>query len=185
MSKKKTSPTPKTPNSKDESSYGFPTGMVAQTIRKIISPTLSNHDVECITVVLVYHLMLEEKINVLIYKWLTNHLPVMSGKSKKGLSVNDVAKDELNKYITRLDFVKKLDLIRPLGTLLWQGDSKGIFRDIHKINEARIEIVHRLDIKNIKFGNKSLATEDGLERFLDLAQQRLLNILDLIELIGE
>ena len=185
MTKNKNSQIPgtATANVKEESSLGFPIGRVAQSIRRIISPSFSSHDVECITVVLVSHLMIEKRINALIIKWLTNHLPKMSNKNKHGDSVNDVAREELDKYINKLDFVKKLQLIKPLGTLLWGDDGKDIFKDIYKINNARVEIAHRLDIKTIKIDNLSLASETGVERFLDLAQQRLLNISDLIELI--
>jgi len=168
---------------KEESPLGFPIGRVAQTIRRIISPSFSNHDVECITVVLVSHLMIEKRINSLIIKWLTTRLPDMGGRNKHGVSVNDVAREELVKYIDNLDFVKKLKLIKPLGTLLWGDDSEDIFKDIYKINDARIKIAHGLDIKSVKIGNQSLTTEAGVERFLDLAQQRLLNVSDLIELI--
>jgi hypothetical protein len=127
--------------------------------------------------------MIEERINSLIVKWLTNHLPEMSSKNRHGVSVNDVARDEIVKYVDKLDFAKKLNFIKPLGTLLWGDDSKGIFKDFFKINNARVEIAHRLDIKNIRISNKSLDTEVGIERFLDLAQQRLLNVSDLIEFI--
>jgi hypothetical protein len=106
----------------------------------------------------------------------------MSTKNK-GVSVNDVARNELITFVDKLDFVKKLNLIKPLGTLLWGDESKDIFKDFHKINQARTNIAHRLDIESIKFDNKSLATESGVEKFLNLAQQRLLNVGDLIELI--
>ena len=183
MSEKQDSHLPGAAALEEKSLLGFQIGRVAQTIRTIISPGLSNHDVECITVILVSHLMIEERINSLIIKWLTNHLPEMGSKNKHGVPVNDVAREELVKYIDKLDFVKKLTLIKPLGTLLWGDDSKDIFNDIYKINNARIEIAHRLDIESIKINNQSLSTEAGVERFLDLAQQRLLNISDLIELI--
>ncbi|OPY06248.1 MAG: hypothetical protein A4E66_02268 [Syntrophus sp. PtaB.Bin001] len=162
---------------------GFPIGRVAQTIRKIISPSFSNHDVESIAVVLVSHLMIEERINDLIIKWLTGHIPEMASKNRQGVPVNEVARDEIEDYINKLDFSKKLKLIKPLGTLLWGDDSEAIFRDFYKINNARVEIAHRLDLKSVKFDNFSLATEVGLEKFLDLAQQRLLNVSDLKELI--
>lgn len=183
MSKEKSSQIPGTASIVEESSLGFPIGRVAQSIRKVIGPSLSNHDVECITVVLVSHLMIEERINSLIVKWLTNHLPEMSSKNRHGVSVNDVARDEIVKDVDKLDFAKKLNFIKPLGTLLWGDDSKNIFKDFFKINNARVEIAHRLDIKNIRISNKSLDTEAGIERFLDLAQQRLLNVSDLIEFI--
>ena len=66
---------------------------------------------------------------------------------------------------------------------MWGDDSESIFKDFYKINNARVEIAHRLDIKSIRIDNKPLDTEAGVERFLDLAQQRLLNVSDLIELI--
>lgn len=168
---------------KEESLSDFPVGKIARTIREIISPSFSSHDVECITVVLVSHLMIEERINSLIITWLTNHLPETSRKNKHGVSFNDVARNELVKYVDKLDFTKKLNLIKPLGTLLWGDDSEGIFKDFYKINMARVEIAHRLNIKSVQIDNQSLATEEGVERFLDLAQQRLLNLSDLIELI--
>jgi hypothetical protein len=170
-------------NAFDESFLGFHSGKVAQSIREIISPALSKHDVESITVVLVSHLMIVEKINGLIIKWLTARLPEMNSMNSRGVPVNDVARDELENYIKKLDFSKKLSFIKPLGTLLWGDDSKAIFDDFYKINNARVEIAHRLDLKKIKFDNFSLDTEASLERFLDLAQQRLLNISDLEELI--
>jgi len=170
-------------NDFDESYLGFPNGKVAQSIRKIISPSLSKHDVEAITIVLVSHLMIEEKINELIIKWLTIHLPKMGSKNKKGVPINDAAHEEIEEYVKKMDFSKKLKFIKPLGTLLWSDDSKDIFNDFYKINNARVEIAHRLDLTKIKFGNHSLATEAGIEKFLDLAQHRLLNVSDLVELI--
>jgi hypothetical protein len=167
----------------EETLSGFPIGRVAQTIRKIISPSFSAHDVESITVVLVSHLMIEERINGLIIKWLTDHLPVMGSKNRHGVPVNEVARTEIEDYVNKLDFSKKLSLIKPLGTLLWGDDSEAIFKDFHKINKARVDIAHRLDLKTVKFDNHSLGTEAGVEKFLDLAQQRLLNISDLEELI--
>lgn len=168
---------------KEESHSGFSLGRVAETIRKTISPTFSSHDVECIAVVLVSHLMIEERINTLIVKWLANNLPNMGGKNKQGISVNEIARNELVAYVEKLDFIKKLTLIKPLGTLLWGDDSKDIFKDFYKINDARVEIAHRLDVKNTRIENLSLATEEGVEKFLDLSHQRLLNVSDLIELI--
>ena len=54
-------------------------------------------------------------------------------KNKKGEPVNDAAIDEITKFVDKLDFVKKLNLIKPLGTLLWADDSKEIFKDFLKL----------------------------------------------------
>ncbi len=169
-------------NNEDNSFLGFPTGKVAESIRKVISPNFSSHDVEAITVILVSHLMIEKNINTLLYKWMTDRLPEMSTKIKD-IPVHVVAKEELENVINKLDFAKKLSLIKPLGTLLWGADSKDIFKDFYKINNVRVEIAHRLNFEKIKFENQALNSEEGLEHFLNLAQQRNINISDLIELI--
>ena len=98
----------------------------------------------------------EERINSLIIKWLTNHLPEMGSRKKHRVSVNDIARGELVKYVDKLDFSNKLSLIKPLGTLLWGDDSEDIFKDFFKINNARVEIAHRLDINGIRVDNLSL-----------------------------
>ena len=170
-------------NAYDESFLGFPIGKVAQSIRKVISPKFSNHDVESITIILVSHLMIEREINALLLKWMTDHLPEMSTKTKNDISVNDLAIEALEKVINKLDFVKKLNLIKPLGILLWGDDSKDIFSDFYKINDIRVEVAHRLNFEKVKIENFSIGSEEGVERFLNLAQQRLLNISDLMELI--
>ena len=170
-------------NAFDESFLGFPVGKIAQSIRKVISPQFSNHDVESITIILVSHLMIERKINELLLKWMAGHFPKMSIKIKKNIPVNNLAIIELEKVINKLDFVKKLNLIKPLGILLWGDDSEDIFKDFYKINDIRVEVAHRLNFEKIKIKNLSNSSEEGVEQFLNLAQQRLLNISDLMELI--
>lgn len=161
--------------------YGFPVGKVAEAMRKILTPSFTRHHVESISAVLVIHLMIEEQINILINKWMLKGLPSFKGKIK-GQPVDDYARFELKNNINRLDFSKKLDMIKPLGTLLWADESDGIFKDVRKINNVRVEIAHRLDFEKIKFRNKAISTEAGLDAFLDLAHQRLQNLIDLAEI---
>jgi len=178
-------PATKENDHKVESSLGFPVGKVAKSLRGIIHRGLSDHDVECITVVLVSHMMIEDRMNNLIYKWMTKCLPKISCETKDGKSVNEVAEELILSCISKLEFTKKVDFIKPLGVLLWTDDAEGIFKDIYKINNVRVEVVHRLDVIKIKFKGKSINTEDGLEAFFELAQQRLTNISDLIELVEQ
>ena len=44
------------------SSMGFPTGRVAQTLRKILYPELTDHEVEAIIVCLMAHLLIENSL---------------------------------------------------------------------------------------------------------------------------
>jgi len=111
----------------DESFLGFPIGKVAQSIRKVISPKFSNHDVESITIILVSHLMIEREINALLLKWMTGHLPEMSTKTKNDISVNDLALEELEKVINKLDFEKKLNRINREVYVRFRERLKGRF----------------------------------------------------------
>ncbi len=184
MTRKRSSKSPKHDQMEGKSFDGFQLGSVAQNIRKVVHSDLSNHDVECISVVLISHLMLENRINLLIYTWLTGHLPIMGIDKDSKDDVNEIAKLNLRKYVEGMDFIKKVNLIKPLGLLLWPKSSDSFFKDILKINDMRNDIFHRLEFKKYKFGNKTIDTEEGIENFFNLAQQLLINVEDLIELIS-
>ena len=54
----------------DTTDWDFPTGKVAKTLRKILEPNLTDSEIEAIAVCLLSHLLLERKINELLYRWL-------------------------------------------------------------------------------------------------------------------
>jgi hypothetical protein len=54
-----------------DSSSSFPgEGSLAQRLRKILYPELTDHEVESITVCLMSHLLVERSINGVLYRWL-------------------------------------------------------------------------------------------------------------------
>ena len=59
----------------DKTESGFPIGTVAQTLRKILYPALTEHQVEAIMVLLMSHLLIEQKINHVLYDWLKQDAP--------------------------------------------------------------------------------------------------------------
>ena len=163
----------------------FPKGRVAKSLRQVLYPGLKEHDVECISVILISHLMIEQKINTVLFQWMSNSIPYMGSDGDQDAVVhNKTVKTQVEDNIVKLDFAKKLALIKPLATALWKKDGKEILKDIYKINDIRNDIFHFLKIKEVKFKGKSLTSEEGIESFVNVAQQRLLNIGDLLEFIG-
>jgi hypothetical protein len=162
----------------------FPEGKVAKSLRKILYPDLSEHDVECISVVLICHLMIEQKMNSVLFRWMSGSIPYMgSYGDQNAVQHNESVRAEVEDNIVKLDFAKKLALIKPLATALWKKDGKAILKDIYKINNIRNDIFHFLKIKKVKFKGKPLTSEEGIELFANVAHQKLLNINDLVEFI--
>jgi len=167
------------------SALGFPKGIVAKSLRKVLYSGLTEHDVECISIILISHLMIENTINELLYNWMADSIPDMSSDTKEEARAHkkEVRKQVEGNIVKGLDFAKKVALIKPLATALWKKDGKDILKDIYEINDIRNDIFHRLKIKEVRFKGKLLTSEKGIETFVDTAQQRLLNIDALIELI--
>lgn len=161
------------------------TGTVSKSLRKVLHSELSDHDVECISIVLICHLMIENRINKLLYNWMADSIPYMgsTGDQDAVLHNESVKKQVENNIVKRLNFAKKVQLIEPLATALWREAGKGILNEIYEINNIRNDIFHNLKIKEVKFKGKLLTLEEGIEAFVDIAHQRLLTIDDLIELI--
>ena len=70
-----------------------------------------------------------------------------------------------------------------MAEALWDKDGKEIIDEISDINEIRNKLFHRLTIKELKFKNKLINTEDGIEEFFQVAQQKLGHLDHLIEFI--
>ena len=167
-----------------ESRLGFEKGRVAKSLRKILYQDLTEHEVECITVILICHLMIEQKMNTLIYKWMAGPIPYM-GKSDKEVEdkFNEDVREDVYKNVGRLNFARKLDLIRPLAKALWAEDGKEILKEIVEINDLRNTLFHKLQIKEVTFRGILINTEDGIENLFEVAHHSLIHIDDLIELI--
>ncbi|MFH1703635.1 MAG: hypothetical protein ABIB41_09460 [Nitrospirota bacterium] len=170
----------------NNSTFGLQKGIVAKSLRKVLHSDLTDHDVEGISIILICHLMIENRINKLLYNWLTDSIPYMGSKGDKDAVIhNKKVRKQAEDNIVKLDFVKKVALIKPLATALWKKDGEEILKEIYEVNNIRNDIFHHLKIKEAKFKGKLLSSEKGLKFFVDVTHQRLLNIDDLIELIAK
>jgi len=169
---------------KEESKLGFEKGLVAKSLRKILYKDLTDHEVECITVILICHLMIEVRMNKLLYKWMSGPIPDMGKENKKEEEkFNNDVREQVYKNVEGINFGRKINLIRPLAKALWDEDSKEIIDEISEINELRNKLFHKLEIKKLTFKGKPINTEEGIEEFFQIAQRKLIHIDDLIELI--
>jgi hypothetical protein len=124
---------------------------------------------------LLLHLIIENKINRILHKCV--------GDIDRKLLNGDLL-DELKwEMIEEMSFSRKLGLIKPLAKKLWKRDHKSMLKDFDIINNIRNDIFHRMKIKEVNIDGALLNSEEGIEKFLDLAHQRSLNIDDLEELI--
>lgn len=164
--------------------FGLQKGIVAKSLRKVLHSDLTDHDVESIAIILICHLMIENRINKLLYNWYTDSIPYMgSAGDTEAVLHNENVRKQVEDNIVKLDFTKKVTLIKPLATALWKKEGDEILKEIYEVNNVRNDIFHYLKIKEVKFKGKLLTSEEGLEVFVDVTHQRLLNIDDLIELI--
>jgi hypothetical protein len=167
-----------------ESRLGFPTGVVAKSILKELYHDLTEHEVASVCVVLISHLMIEQRIDELLFKWMAQPIPFMGSDGDKEAKLhNQEVRDGVYENIKREGFARKLKLISPLARALWPREWQDIMKEMEAINQVRNKIFHSMDIKNIAFNKKLITTEDGIEEFYDNAQHILTYINDLIELI--
>src|SRR5437773_2083750 len=87
----------------DTTNWGFPKGRVAKTLRSILDPGLTDHQVEAVVVCLMAHLLVENRINEVLYRWLKRDAP----------APND-PEQALWNSIVKIDFAKKYSLLEPL-----------------------------------------------------------------------
>src|SRR4030043_40835 len=161
----------------NNSTFGFPKGTVAKSLRKVLHPGLSEHDVECISIILICHLMIENTINKLLYNWMADSIPDMSSDTEEeAVAHKKNVRNQVEDNVIKLNFAKKLALIKPLTTALWKEEGKEILKDFYEINDVRNDIFHYLKIKEVKYKGKLLTSEEGIETFVDITHQRLLNI---------
>lgn len=168
----------------ESSKFGLSKGMVAKSLRKVLHSDLNDHDVETVSIILICHLMIENRINKLLYNWMSVPIPEMGSRGDHDAVLhNENVRKQVEDNIVKLDFTKKVAMIKPLASALWKKEGEGILKEFYEVNNIRNEIFHYLKIKEVKFKGKLLSSEDGLETFVDVTHQRLLNIDDLIELI--
>lgn len=144
-----------------ETEHCFPIGRVAATLRKILSPDLSNHDVEAISVCLMAHLLVERAINETPHAWLLPDAPKYGDEA-----ANKKSDEALWTAITKMDFSKKFSLIQPHFILSFPGLEKRVWQ----INDLRNEIFHGRALKDAKFEGKPISDEKTVEQIFVWAQ---------------
>lgn len=138
---------------------------LAQTLRKALYPRLSDHEVEAVVVCLISHLLIEEKINEVLYNWLNQDAPGTPKNPEKALK----AETQLRKFIVeKLDFAKKYSLIEPFFALHFPQEAKWVW----KINDLRNTIFHgRATIKNAKFDGRPISKQETVGDVFLAAQE--------------
>lgn len=155
----------------EKTAWGFPKGQVAPTLRKILSPQLTDHEVEAIVVCLLAHLLVEYKLNRVLYQWLRQDAPISS--KEEGATK---AEDELLEHIIKMDFVKKWKFVEPFFEIRFPNDAKQPW----KLNDLRNDIFHGRSIKDAQFSGQPISDENTVENIF-LAAQRLSEIFDKFE----
>ena len=145
----------------DTSDWGFPRGHVAETLRKILYPELTDHDVEVIVVCLLAHLLVENKLNGLLYRWLKQDAP---SSSKEDVTAQ--AEDTLWKSITKMDFAKKYSLIAPFFQVHFPKEAAMPW----KLNDLRNDIFHGRAVKDTTFHGDPISEEKTVEEIFLAAQ---------------
>jgi len=153
------------------SNWGFPKGNLAQALRKILNPSLTDHEVEAIVVCLFAHLLIENKLNGLLYRWLKQDAP-----SSLNNDVTAKAEDALWKNIVRMDFAKKCSLVEPFFEIHFPSEAAHMW----KLNDTRNELFHGRAIGSATFQGQPISEEKTVEDIF-LAAQFLSEKLDKFE----
>ena len=144
----------------ETANYGFPKGRVAQALRKILFPELTDHEVETIVVCLLAHLLVEERLNGLLYRWLKQDAPRLDK------DVTAKAEAKLWQSIIKMDFAKKYSLVEPFFGLHFPKEKATPW----EINELRKDIFHGKAIKDAKFQGQPISEEKTVENLFLSAQ---------------
>jgi hypothetical protein len=150
--------------------FGFPGGRVAKTLREILNRDLKDHDVEVISVVLFGHLLIEHRINQVLYSLIAHDLPRGGGAAdldgKEMEDANQEMEDGVWRKLTRMQLARKLDLLEP-PLKFWYPE---ILQMIREIIEVRNAIAHGKDPEKVLFKGLSIWTEEGIEKFFIAVQ---------------
>lgn len=135
--------------------WDVPKGQVAQRLRQILYPNLSDHEVEAIVVCLLAHLLVEDKLNGLLYRWLFQDAP-----SPSDLAMNKKAQEALWKSVANMDFAKKWELIEPFFKTYFPDEAANVW----KLNDLRNNIFHgKLPLEEAMFQGQPISEEKTVE----------------------
>jgi hypothetical protein len=157
----------------DTTDWGFPKGRVAQTLRKILYPDLTDHQVEAIVVCLLVHLLIEGRLNGLLYRWLKQDSPKPTEPERAS-----EADDALWKSISKLSFLTKYSLVEPF----FRVHSPNEAPNVRKINTLRNDVVHGRASEAL-FDGRSIFEEKTVEDIFLAAQFISMELAEFEEMI--
>lgn len=158
----------------DTTRWGVPKGQVAEALRKILAPDLTDHEVEAIIVCLVAHLLIESRLNNLLHRWLSQDAPRPPGDEQAAK-----AEDSLWKNIVKIDFAKKFSLVEPFFAPHFREEAEAAWR----INDLRNHLLHGRAIQDAKFAGRPLSDEKTVEKVFLAAQSTSMQLRKFEELI--
>jgi len=133
--------------------WGVPTGSVAKKLRTILYPDFTDHQVETIIVCLMAHLLIEQNLNGLLYRWLNKNDPPLA----EAALWDKIVKDKFsNKF-------------KPVSKFM-TGRLPKEKKTIKEINKLRNYICHGSPIEQAEFEGKPLSKESTVERIFLAAQ---------------
>ena len=141
--------------------WGVPTGSVAKKLRTILYPGLTDHQVETIVVCLMAHLLIEQKLNGLLYRWLIQNVPSLAEREDPSK-----AEEALWEKIVGKGFSKKFLPVATFFDECFPEEKKTIW----KINELRNHIFHGRSIEEAQFEGQPISEERTVERIFLAAQ---------------
>ncbi len=146
----------------DTTKWGVPKGSVAKKLRTILYPELTEHEVEAIIVILMAHLLVEQNLNGLLYRWLRLDIPVSPEEEER-----TVVGGDLWKNIVDMDFAKKYSLVEPYFRVRFPEEASKPW----KINNLRNHIFHgKKAFKDAKFEGQPISEESAVEKIFYAAQ---------------
>jgi len=157
----------------DTTDWGFPKGRVAQTLRKILSPDLTNHEVEAVVVCLTAHLLIENRLNELLYRWLRQDAPKPADAELASKS-----DDALWNGVVKLSFATKYSLVEPFFAAHFPNEAPNVW----KINTLRNDIAHGR-ARDPKFEGQPISEEKTVERIFLAAQFVSMQLAEFEEMI--
>ena len=144
----------------EKTDWGFPRGKVASTLRSILSKDFTDDDIDTIAVVLMSHSLVEVAIERVLYLTLNFEYPHYEGNLEKK------RQDDLCEAIEGMTFWGKFRLIEPCFKI----SDPGLIKQMRNINRVRNKIAHLEKINDLKFKDKLIRSEEGLEEFFVTCQ---------------
>jgi len=143
---------------------------IAKKLRQILHPSIDDCDVENISICLLCHLLIENRFNDIICRWLIYDLPFKDGMNEGKI------KGGLPKKIVEMNFSTKYKIIEPIFSVWFKEPAETIW----EITSLRNDIFHGRSLKNAEFKGKSINSEGVIANLFTSAQE-VVSYLDMFD----